>query len=214
MWNYAHEKLRSIGLRGVFAGWTLSFMKDSFGSALFFGTFEYIKNQSYYSFLTHYYGSYESVFQLGSPPRQVQYSPEGRPLIQPHYVVEPAFLLLAGMSASVAQQVVVYPLTELQNVHFQRLEVLDLQAKKAATTQRMFRLYYHAYEKTYNECRIEVQRAGGWRRWLYRGFALNTLRQIPSTSAGLIVFELVRRKYSAETEAVRIEKDGYDILLT
>jgi hypothetical protein len=56
--------------------------------------------------------------------------------------------------------------------------------------------------------------AGGWRSWLYRGFILNTMKQVPSTSAGLIVFELVRRKYGSQIEAVRIEKDGYDILLS
>jgi hypothetical protein len=42
---------------------------------------------------------------------------------------------------------------------------------------------------------------------------MGTLRQVPSTSAGLIVFEIVRRKYSLDEEAVRIRKDGYDILL-
>ena len=43
---------------------------------------------------------------------------------------------------------------------------------------------------------------------------MNTVRQVPSTSAGLIVFELMRRKYAFESEEIRIEKDGFDILLT
>ena len=42
---------------------------------------------------------------------------------------------------------------------------------------------------------------------------MNTIRQVPSTSAGLVMFELVRRRYSNEAEAVRIENDGYGILL-
>ena len=43
---------------------------------------------------------------------------------------------------------------------------------------------------------------------------MNTIKQVPSTSAGLVVFELVRRRYGNEAEAVKIKKDGYDILLT
>lgn len=43
---------------------------------------------------------------------------------------------------------------------------------------------------------------------------MNTIKQVPSTSAGLVIFELVRRRYGSEAEAVKIKKDGYDILLT
>ena len=39
------------------------------------------------------------------------------------------------------------------------------------------------------------------------------MRQTPSTSAGLIIFELVRRRYSTEDDIIRIHKDGFDILL-
>ena len=60
----------------------------------------------------------------------------------------------------------------------------------------------------------EAESAGvGLRSWLYRGFWWNTIRQVPSTSAGLIIFELFRRKYGAGGDAVKINKDGYDILL-
>jgi len=59
----------------------------------------------------------------------------------------------------------------------------------------------------------KAQTAGlSMRRWLYRGFWWNTIRQVPSTSAGLIVFELVRGKYSGGDQ-VRINRDGYNILL-
>ncbi|KAJ6171625.1 hypothetical protein N7470_000692 [Penicillium chermesinum] len=57
MWHYGHHKLKQIGLRGVFAGWSLSFLRDSFGYAVFFSSFEYVKSQAYYSFITWYYGS-------------------------------------------------------------------------------------------------------------------------------------------------------------
>jgi hypothetical protein len=69
MWHYGHHKLNQIGLRGVFAGWSLSFLRDSLGYAVFFSAFEYIKSQSYYSFITWYYGALraETVDQLPSP---------------------------------------------------------------------------------------------------------------------------------------------------
>lgn len=214
MLDYGKSKLREIGARGVMAGWSLSFFKDALGSALFFGTFEYIKSQSFYSFITWYYGSYDTVFSTQTSARQVAYSSEGRLMIRPHYALEPSFILAAGVTASVAQQLVVYPLSNIQTVHYERLEQLDIQAKKTQNTRSMLNVYYHAYEKTLAQCSLESKTAGGWRKYLYRGFLLNTMRQIPSTSAGLIVFELVRRKYATEAEAVRIEKDGYDILLS
>jgi hypothetical protein len=64
-------------------------------------------------------------------------------------------------------------------------------------------------------CTAEAKSEGlGLARWLYRGFWWNTIRQVPSTSAGLIIFELIRRKYGFGAEEVRITKDGYDILLS
>ncbi|KAF2805318.1 mitochondrial carrier protein-like protein [Mytilinidion resinicola] len=204
MWQYATHKLHDIGLRGIFGGFTLSLLKDSLGAALFFSTFECVKSQAYYSFVTHYYGVYSptSIFL------------NDRPVIKPHYTVEPAFLLLAGMTASVAQQAIQHPLSELQNVHYGRLESLDYQAHEEMRPKKTMSRYYHAYEKTIEQCQILSRRAGGWRRYLYKNFFMNTIRQVPSTSAGLIIFELVRRKFAFESEEVRIEKDGFDILLT
>ena len=43
---------------------------------------------------------------------------------------------------------------------------------------------------------------------------MGTVRQVPSTSAGLIVFELVRRKYSFENEDVTIEREDARFLFT
>ncbi|KAI9708825.1 MAG: hypothetical protein M1820_003780 [Bogoriella megaspora] len=214
MWQYASDKLRDIGLRGIFAGWTLSFAKDSLGYGVFFSTFEYVKAQSYHAFLTRYYHSDRDPRSGILRSSQVIDDGTDRPTIRPHYAVEPAFILLAGLAASLAQQVVQHPLTELQNVHFERLESLDYQAKLQHTRVDIFRLYFSAYEKTFRQCKLQARQYGGWARWLYKEFWMSTLRQIPSTSAGLIVFEVVRRKYGMEVDAARIEKDGYDILLT
>ncbi|KAG9577236.1 hypothetical protein KCU77_g13568, partial [Aureobasidium melanogenum] len=58
MWDYASRKLQTIGARGAFAGWGLSFVKDSFGYGLFFGAFEFIKSQCFYEYVSHWYSRY------------------------------------------------------------------------------------------------------------------------------------------------------------
>ncbi|CAK7236060.1 hypothetical protein SBRCBS47491_009507 [Sporothrix bragantina] len=327
MWAFSAAKLREIGLRGIFAGWGLSFVKDSFGNGLFFSVFEYVKAQSYYHFVAYYYGALDGSMILAQQQRQaladqrkqqrqqwvqgqvegieariettkkrhhlyhshedhenfvqeqVPQQPQPEPVqlvpqawaqsrarereakeadmpvvIRPHYALEPAFLLLAGVSASFAQQVLLHPLTHFQVVHWDMLEDIDsavkadreaaaaraASSKLAASTNggdrgdasnsrgrggfysRIFRLprfhfmstYYHAYLTTMSKC---DEMAALERRsrisWLYRGFWWNAIRQVPSTSAGLIIFELLRRKYGMAGDEVRISQDGYDILL-
>ncbi|KEY72910.1 hypothetical protein S7711_06740 [Stachybotrys chartarum IBT 7711] len=226
MWSFSAEKLRDIGLRGIFAGWGLSLAKDSMGSAIFFSAFEYVKAQGYYGFVTWYYGGLaEDIVDMIAMKRPVDRNPREKPLfIRPHYAIEPAFLLAAGISASFAQQLVLHPLTHFQVKHWDRLEELDAKAAKLRLPQpldpqgrrrwRMLRAYYRAYRETWAGCAAEAAAEGqGLARWLYRGFWWNAIRQVPSTSAGLIIFELIRRKYGFGAEEVRITRDGYDILL-
>lgn len=235
MWSFSAEKLREIGLRGVFAGWGLSFLKDSFGSAVFFSTFEYVKAQGYYRFITWYYGGLHpdvvDVLAQKRPPTQKQLADSStkdanRPvIIRPHYAIEPMFLLLAGITASFSQQILLHPLTHIQVQHWDHLEDLDAKAAKMRNSKvanpdkprrrwRMLRAYYHAYQETWAQCVAEATSEGrGLTRWLYRGFWWNTIRQVPSTSAGLIIFELVRRKYGSGNEPVRVAIDDYEILL-
>lgn len=226
MWAFSAEKLREIGARGIFAGWGLSLIKDSLGSAVFFSTFEWVKAQGYYGFVRWYYGGLdvEVVGQLAAR------RPHGSGLaaIRPHYAIEPMFLLLAGTGASLAQQLILHPLAHIQVQHLSHLEDLDAKASRlraaappgasrsllAALRWRMFRAYYRAYRETWEECRAGARAEGrGVAAWLYRGFWGNAIRQVPSTSAGLVIFELVRRKYGLMGEEVRITKDGYDIIL-
>ncbi|KAI1738279.1 mitochondrial carrier domain-containing protein [Xylaria scruposa] len=226
MWSFSAEKLREIGVRGVFAGWGLSFLKDSFGSAIFFSTFEYIKAQGYYKFITWYYSglSQDTIKALARKRPTVQ--EENKPvIIRPHYAIEPMFLFLAGIGASFTQQIVLHPLTHVQLKHWDHLEELDAKAERVrlgTTTQpnkpmrrwRMLRAYYHAYQETWAQCTFEASSEGrGMLRWLYRSFWWNTIRSVPSTSAGLIIFELVRRKYGSPDEPVRVARGDYEILL-
>ncbi|KNG80725.1 putative mitochondrial carrier protein [Aspergillus nomiae NRRL 13137] len=187
MWHYGRHKLKQIGIRGIFAGWSLSFLRDAFGYGVFFSFFEYIKSQAYYSFITGYYGPLRihyvnELLSTKSGDRDV-------PLIKPHYTLEPCFLMAAGVAASIAQQAIQHPLSIIQNLHIARLEYLDHQASLHPSRRQMLRLYYLAYQETYKRCRKRATRAGGWRHWLFRGFVRNAIRQVPSTSAGLVIFD-------------------------
>ncbi|KAJ1707592.1 MFS monosaccharide transporter [Aspergillus flavus] len=202
MWHYGRHKLKQIGIRGIFAGWSLSFLRDAFGYGVFFSFFEYIKSQAYYSFITGYYGSLRihDVDELFS----TQSDGRGVPLIKPHYTLEPCFLMAAGVAASIAQQAIQHPLSMIQNLHVARLEYLDHQASLHPSRRQMLRLYYLAYQETYKRCRKRAKRAGGWRHWLFRGFVRDAIRQVPSTSAGLVIFELsVRARESASEKGSR-----------
>ncbi|KAE9961908.1 hypothetical protein BLS_001150 [Venturia inaequalis] len=163
MWHYAYGKLKSIGPQGIFAGWGLSVLKDSFGYAVFFSTFEYVKAQMYYGFLTKWYGRKDLATLFGLErftDSTKERSAENRPVIRPHYMIEPAFLLLAGVSASIAQQSIQHPITRIQDVHFGRLEALDYQAQLEHRKRGIFRLYYHAYMKTLEQCERLASRSG------------------------------------------------------
>lgn len=216
MWHYAYVKTREIGPRGVFAGWSLSFLKDSFGYGFFFGIFEYVKAQAFYSFVSNYYGSYGdlSTSQQAHIDRQAELT--GNPLIKPHYMLEPTFIALAGIAASLAQQTISHPLSRIQDIHYGRLEYIDAHqySKPDASKKQALSLYATAYTKTWKQVQVLARRDGGLRRWLYKDFFMSTLRQVPSTSIGLIVFEVARRKYATDEDDVKIQKDGYDILLS
>lgn len=208
MWQYGRRKLQEIGVRAVFAGWRLSVLKDSLGSAVFFATFEFVKAQSCYEFVAWYYGSL-SPFK-GSVRRANNTDQNNTDTLKPHYAIGPTFLMLAGLSASLAQQVIQHPIAVIQQIHH---ICLSRHKRSAHPSSEVGHITHDTYGRTYMRCVVYARRFGGWRRWLYREFWLISLKQIPSTSAGLVVFELVRRRYGSEAEAVRIRKDTYNILL-
>ncbi|KAF8439155.1 mitochondrial carrier domain-containing protein [Terfezia claveryi] len=224
IWRYAMHKLQEIGIRGVFAGYGFSLAKESLGYGIFFSSFEYIKQQLYYTYLTHYYGRRRFLefplplhyFDTTSSPLDTASThtdpTTGKIVIRPHYALEPTFLLLAGVTASVMQQAISFPITQLQAIHYSRLESLDYKTK--LEWGRLRERYAHSYGETLEQARHQSSRVGSWRRWLFRGFMGQAARQVPGTSAGLIVFEVVRRRWALEGEkGMRAEWEGYDILL-
>lgn len=212
MWHYGYKKLGEIGMRRVFAGLGLSFVKDSLGYGAFFATFEYVKAQSYYNFVIMYYGHWRESGRdpILRPRMDESYSDF---VIKPHYAIEPTFLMLAGIGAALTQQLIQHPITLIQSVYSQSLAVLDQQMQREHSPSNILRNYFSSYRRTYQNCLTYVQRYGGWRKWLFRGFFWNSIKQVPSTSAGLIIFELVRRRYGSADDAAVIEKDGAVILL-
>ncbi|KAH9826583.1 mitochondrial carrier protein [Teratosphaeria destructans] len=223
MWQYANMKIREIGTRGIFAGWTLSLLRDSFGNAAFFGVFEYVKGQCFYSFVSNLYGHWGNLTGFQKDVIQAQQrdgKAAGSPVIRPHYLLEPTFLALAGVAASVVQAAILHPVSRIQEIHYGRLEWIDSQTRDTEKFSRQgaLRLYASAYRKTFKECLAIARRECGTglqgiRRWLFKDFWLRTVTQVPSTAAGLIVFEVIRRRYGDNSDVVRINKDGYDILL-
>lgn len=230
MWAYAKGKLREIGVRGIFAGWGLSFLRDSLGAGIFFSVFEYVKAQSYYRFIgTYYY--YRRRAELRGPPPPAGHGRDSPLIVTPHYGLEPGFLMLAGVAASVAQQGIIYPLSKIQTMHYERLEDLDRKARayhhhhnprSRPSRATMMKAYYNAYQETWRQCQVQGQIAGGrlgLAKWLFGGFWRNSIRQTPATSAGLVIFELVRRRYGIGNDQLRITtttttSDGYHILLS
>ena len=199
-------------MRSAFAGWRLSLIKDSLGSAVFFATFEFVKAQSCYQFVSWYYGN----MRLSEVSvHEAEHTDQNRTniIIKPHFAIGPTFLLLAGLSASLIQQVIQHPITVIQQIHHNCLSRHERFARASSEVLAPDATKGDAYRRTYSRCKIYARRFGGWRRWLYRGFWQISLKQIPSTSAGLIVFELVRRRYGIDTEVLTIRKDHYDILL-
>ncbi|KAK5117466.1 hypothetical protein LTR85_008851 [Meristemomyces frigidus] len=226
MWHFAYRKTKEIGVRGIFAGWSLSILRDSCGNAAFFATFEYVKGQAFYGntdppslrpFVSNVYGHYGKLTGFQKDVLKAQLGTAGSPVIRPHYMLEPAFLALAGVAASVVQAVIQHPISRVQDLHYRRLAWIDSHPHAARETRARRPgargLYASAYRKTFKEVYVQARNDGGLRRWLYRHFLMRTLTQVPSTSAGLIVFEVIRRKYWNEQDTVRIEKDGYSIEL-
>lgn len=209
MWHFAHSELKSIGVRGVFAGFGISLLKDFFGFGFFFATFEYVKSQGYQAFLRQRYGS-TVLSEVKSQPSSSS--------VKPHFSIEPMFLLLAGVSAAIAQQAVFYPLSKVQALHHAlpeqaihphvmnqcQNELNGSISRRSQSIYAMMRSYLYVHYHTFVQCRVTASKSSekGLLRWLYHGFLMSTIRQIPSTSTGLVVFELLRRRYGISNHYV------------
>jgi hypothetical protein len=176
LWSYTYTTIRTLGLRSTYSPLPLSLFKESLSYGLFFGVFEYVKQQGYYKYLDLYYGSHRPVPSTGLSPNEKK----------PHWSISPAFVLLAGTSASLAYSAVSYPMQKIQQAKF-----------RVPTSYRQF-LSAPSLIRTYTPTLLEVVRRGG----LYRGYMLHAVRMIPGSSVALIIFEGVRRKFAPDGEGI------------
>lgn len=183
LWSYSLSKLLEVGPGGVFAGYPISLVKESLGFAFFFATFETIKGQWYRTYI-HYVNKGEK----GSK------------------IIYPSFILTAGAVAAISVQAVHYPVGKIQRLHLMRLEALDKinRERPSSSKYSMWKLYSKTYMHTFSQASRLVERdaAGSWFKWLYGGFARATLTTMPSTSIGLIMFEIMRLRYSIQDPPV------------
>lgn len=122
---------------------------------LFFGVFEWVKQQGYYYFIDEMYGIREDMALLKartsseynafsnnithhniddtSSPSEATPTPtytEPPPLAErPYFLLEPTFVLLAGAAAAVAYQAVDYPLEQIKSIFYTKES--ELAAQKA-----------------------------------------------------------------------------------
>ncbi|PRT55876.1 Mitochondrial thiamine pyrophosphate carrier 1 [Wickerhamiella sorbophila] len=189
LWKYGAEQLKTLGPRAAYGGITLNLVRECSAFAVFFASFELVKGPMYRSYARWWY----------SPS---YFHPEGR---KKSRVLYPSFVLLGGCVAAAAIQIFSYPLSKLHKMHTLRLQAID----QTPNHNRGFQDYLYSYHKTFQAMKKQVKNVanGSWTRWLYGGVFRYTLASMPSTSIGLLVFEIMRIRYAPEPAGGAYEAD-------
>ncbi|CAX42657.1 mitochondrial ornithine carrier protein, putative [Candida dubliniensis CD36] len=211
LWVFGFNKLREIGLIGVFAGYGFSLVKESVGFAFYFSTFEIIKTQGYnltYK-LINYYKKSEQLIKLNLKKLfkwdddKIDEKLEKLEKYRSMKILKSSFILIAGASAAFSLLAVQYPISKIQKIHLSRLEALDVYnaSRFVGNSSPFFKLYYNSYVDTYKQVLRMKQRANiTWFEAAYSGFVRNALTTIPATSIALLVFEIMRTKLTDNFE--------------
>lgn len=191
MWHYCLSTLKDIGLKPVFGGFFLSAMKESLAMGAFFGSFEFVKNQGYYSFLRLIYGKNHLSLYTNSSDNKAKHK-------QPYWLIAPTFLVLSGLTASVAHTSMHFPLSKIQEIHLARLESTDYRNKyeQKFRNRTAIGIYAAEYWKTAKQCSFVAAKHGGWGNWLFKGIVSTAIRGAPATSLGLVIFESFRSHFA------------------
>lgn len=207
LWVYGLNKLKEIGLVGVFAGYGFSLIKESLGFAFYFSTFEIVKTQGYnltYKVIKSYERLKKSIeskmsFFSTHSPNKIEIDQKKMLFNQERLikVLKSSFILLAGASAAFSLLAVQYPITKIQKIHLSRLEALDILNSSYKGNFPFIKVYYNSYIDTYQQI-VKMKRKSKktWFAIGYKGFVRNALTTIPATSVGLLVFEIMRTKLS------------------
>ncbi|CAI5758462.1 unnamed protein product [Candida verbasci] len=205
LWVFGCNKLKEIGLIGVFAGYGFSLIKESLGFAFYFSTFETIKTRGYYitsRMISYYRQSEEKIkhylqktFKWNE--KQVDQKLEKLERYKSEKILKSSFILVAGASAAFALLAIQYPITKVQKIHLSRLEALDIYNASKTNDKPFIKLYYNSYLDTFKQVyRMKTRAKVTWFEAAYSGFVKNALSTIPATSVALLVFEMMRTKLS------------------
>lgn len=210
LWVYGLNKLREVGLVGVFAGYGFSLIKESLGFAFYFSTFEVVKTQGYsltYRMITAYRRAKLNIqkklsfFGTSDPDIEIDERLVRMEQTRLTKILKSSFVLLAGATAAFSLLAVQYPLTKVQKIHLSRLEALDVYNSSSSNTRPFIKLYYNSYIDTYFQVlKIKSKSKMTWFQVAYKGFVRNALTTIPATSVGLLVFEIMRTKLADNLE--------------
>lgn len=177
LWTFAYSTFRQLGLQSIYSPLRSSLVKESLSYGLFFGVFEFVKNQGYYKFLDLYYGGHRPVSST------TFLEPSER---KPHWAISPAFVIIAGSSASLAHSLISFPMQKIQTARHS----VPISYREFLSSPSKLRLYKPGL--------IQIIREGG----LYKGFLIQSVRMIPGLSIALIIFEGVRRKFAPGGEGL------------
>lgn len=194
LYRYAWKKLKDIGVVGIFAGFWLNLVKESFGFGCYFAVFEVIKSKGY--------SSTKSVIDWFDKLRGLDIDPNDINNRKSARALQLSFVLFAGASAASALIAIQYPFNKVQKIHLARLEALDIfnEANKIETS-KWFRLYYNSYKQTLDILVArKIKSRLTWPAFMYKGFTRFTLTNIPATSIGLLVFEITRQKLTIDLQ--------------
>ncbi|KAG9070304.1 hypothetical protein KI688_009641 [Linnemannia hyalina] len=201
MSSFAVTTLKEMGVKTVYRGFALTLVKDSLACGLFFGVFEWVKQQGYYYFIDELYGIREDM-EILKVKALMHVLPQD--CLTPGH---PGYARI-GAAAAVAYQAVDYPLKQVKSIFYAKEAALQAETQRnapAAHTQHLnsssmrsgTSISSQLYSMTWQECRSQAQSSGGWRRFLYANFAWTAIRAVPAASVGFLVFELMKRKLDA-----------------
>ncbi|RGB30026.1 mitochondrial carrier domain-containing protein [Rhizophagus diaphanus] len=130
MFDFAKTTWKELGVASIYRGIGLTLVKDSLSCGLFFGVFEFVKQQCYNAFIEG----------------MVDY----RETSKKSLLIEPAFVLAAGGMAAISYHFVDYPLDKIRNIF------LIEEAQSEYQHEQKPRLY----KDTWEQCKLRIKRKG------------------------------------------------------
>lgn len=225
LWLYGRDKLMEIGLIGCFGGFGIALIKESLGFAVYFTTFEMVRGQlcewvksaiRQYSEVKYVINNikFTDLIPSKTPPPEATRSKMVFLSEKEEKWLNRAFIFVGGVTAAFLLQVVQYPFRKIQKIHQSRLEAFDIINRSLARqspgnksisdatkiwvsepASRRLHIYYNSYLDTFEHIHFIHKNTNSLLRWLYKGFARNTLAIIPGTTAGLLMLDYMRSSF-------------------